>query len=221
MHNSKRLWTTVIAVVLVVMAVGCVKVRREPTFARTSSSVAHTEYVAVDDWGVWASEVADKVEKAVNDRPDIAGKPIYMRPLNGRAFATGFYSLLSTELISRGLQVAVLQEEDMVVLSYATLPVSSENEKTYVAMESGLIGGSKAGGEIAAKGDFERYDMWDESEKRAIILSIGLSYNNRYVMHTSSILSVAEEERGNFVSPYERGYKVKEFPARNIKVRGE
>ncbi|WP_066853686.1 hypothetical protein [Halodesulfovibrio spirochaetisodalis] len=224
MHNSKRIWATVVLVALAVTAAGCMKTGREATFARTSSPVVNKQFVAVDDWSVWAAEIADRVEDAIDDRPDLEEKPIYMRPLNDRAFATGFYSLLNTELISRGLQVAVKPEKDVINLTYVTLPVSTESDKGYIGTTAELIGSAgsdtlSAGKSIKSTG--RRASLWSRDEYKAIILSVGLSYNNRYVMHASSILSVAESQRGNFIPPYERGYRINEFPARKVKVSGE
>lgn len=225
MHNVRRVWTIALVVVLVFATVGCLKVRRKATFARTASPVVYEDFVAVDDWSEWAAEIANTVSKSIKDRPDLEGKPIYMRPLNDRAFDTGFYSLLHTELISRGLQVAVQREKDMITLSYATLPLSSDRRELMQAgSDSKLIGTS--GGDTLEGGSGKvasanLYDKTGSDEDKAVILSVGMSYNNRYVMHASSILRVAQDQQGNFVSPYERGYQVEEFPARTIKVSGE
>ncbi|SIO30532.1 hypothetical protein [Halodesulfovibrio marinisediminis] len=226
MHNVRRIWTIALVVVLVFATAGCVKVRRKATFARTTSPVVYEDYVAVDDWSEWAAEIANHVAKAIKDRPDLAGKPIYMRPLNDRAFDTGFYSLLHTELISRGLQVAVQREEDMIQLSYATLPVSTDRgELMQASSDTHLIGTSGAdtleGRGSSKNSSAQLYDKTGSDEDKAVILSVGMSYNNRYVMHASSVLRVAEDQQANFVSPYERGYQVEEFPARTIKVTGE
>jgi len=225
MYNVRRFWTAALVVVLVFATAGCLKVRRKATFARTASPVVYEDFVAVDDWSEWAAEIAGTVSKAIKDRPDLEGKPIYMRPLNDRAFDTGFYSLLHTELISRGLQVAVKREKDMITLSYATVPLSTERRELIQAGgDSRLIGTSgddslkDGSGKVASASLYEETGSDDD---KAVILSVGMSYNNRYVMHASSILRVAQEQQGNFVSPYERGYQVEEFPARTIKVSGE
>ncbi|MEZ0575490.1 hypothetical protein ACQ0P8_06290 [Halodesulfovibrio aestuarii] len=221
MHNFRRIWTITLVVVLVLATAGCLKVRRKATFARTTSPVVYEDFIAVDDWSDWAAEVAKHVAKSIKDRPDLEGKPIYMRPLSDRAFDTGFYSLLHTELISRGLQVAVEREEEMIILSYATLPVSSDNRALMpvnsASSENDTLEGYGGGKNMASL----RYEPSGSDEDRPIILSVGMSYNNRYVMHASSILRVAGDQQANFVSPYERGYQVEEFPTRTIKVTGE
>ena len=106
MQIFKMTGTIVIAAALIFSTAGCVKVKRKASFTHTDSPVIYHTFVTVDDWSGWAAEIAKRVEKAVKDRKDLDKKPIYMRPPNDRAFATGFYSLLHTELISRGLQVA-------------------------------------------------------------------------------------------------------------------
>jgi hypothetical protein len=223
MHNVRRMSTIALVVVLVLATAGCLKVRRKATFARTTSPVVYEEFVAVDDWSVWAAEIANHVAKSIKDRPDLEGKPIYMRPMNDRAFATGFYSLLHTELVSRGLQVAVQREEEMLILSYATLPVSTDRRGLMLASSDARLIGSSGNDTLEGNNNVTstRYDKHGSDEDRAVILSVGMSYNNRYVMHASSILRVAEDQQANFVSPYERGYQVEEFPTRTIMVTGE
>lgn len=226
MHIFKLTGTIVIVAALAFSAAGCVKVKRKASFAHTGSPVVYRTYSTVDDWSEWAADVATRVEKAIGDRKDLHKKPIYMRPPNDRAFATGFYSLLHTELISRGLQVAVEEEEDMIVLSYATLPVLTDQDASATAgSEAQLIGSS--GEDVLEDEKSFRESIADffsgvgTGSDKPVILSVGVSYNNRYVMHASSVLRVAEEQQGAFVAPYDRGYYVKEFPARTIKVSGE
>lgn len=223
MHNVRRIWTIALVVVLVLATAGCLKVRRKATFARTASPVVYEEFVAVDDWSEWAAEIANHVAKSIKDRPDLEGRPIYMRPLNDRAFATGFYSLLHTELVSRGLQVAVKREEEMLILSYATLPVSTDRRGLMQASSDARLIGSSGDDTLDDSNNVTStfYDKSGSDEDKAVILSVGMSYNNRYVMHASSILRVAEDQQANFVSPYERGYQVEEFPTRTITVTGE
>ena len=223
MHNVRRIWTIALVVVLVLATAGCLKVRRKATFARTASPVVYEEFVAVDDWSEWAAEIANHVAKSIKDRPDLEGKPIYMRPMNDRAFATGFYSLLHTELVSRGLQVAVKREEEMLILSYATLPVSTDRRGLMQASSDARLIGSSGDDTLDDSNNVTStfYDKSGSDEDKAVILSVGMSYNNRYVMHASSILRVAEDQQANFVSPYERGYQVEEFPTRTITVTGE
>lgn len=223
MHNVRRIWTIALVVVLVLATAGCLKVRRNATFARTASPVVYEEFVAVDDWSEWAAEIANHVAKSIKDRPDLEGRPIYMRPLNDRAFATGFYSLLHTELVSRGLQVAVKREEEMLILSYATLPVSTDRRGLMQASSDARLIGSSGDDTLDDSNNVTStfYDKSGSDEDKAVILSVGMSYNNRYVMHASSILRVAEDQQANFVSPYERGYQVEEFPTRTITVTGE
>lgn len=223
MHNVRRIWTIALVVVLVLATAGCLKVRRKATFARTASPVVYEEFVAVDDWSEWAAEIATHVAKSIKDRPDLEGRPIYMRPLNDRAFATGFYSLLHTELVSRGLQVAVKREEEMLILSYATLPVSTDRRGLMQASSDARLIGSSGDDTLDGSNNVTStfYDKSGSDEDKAVILSVGMSYNNRYVMHASSILRVAEDQQANFVSPYERGYQVEEFPTRTITITGE
>lgn len=226
MHNVRRIWTIALVVVLVLATVGCLKVRRKATFARTTSPVVHKDFVAVDDWSEWAAEIANHVAKSIKDRPDLEDKPIYMRPLNDRAFDTGFYSLLHTELVSRGLQVAVEREEEMIMISYATLPVSPDRRGLMQAGSDSRLLGSSGSDTLEDQNGIKDstsnfYKKTGSDEDKAVILSVGMSYNNRYVMHASSILRVAEDQQANFVSPFERGYQVEEFPTRTIKVTGE
>ncbi|MCG8529215.1 MAG: hypothetical protein MI749_00975 [Desulfovibrionales bacterium] len=228
MQSYTKTGIMLLMLVLLITATGCVKLRPR---AVTSEDVAEKKFSesfvsrdavdSVSDWRELATEVAEKVKKAITDREDLAEKPIYMRPANDRAFATGFFSMLHTELVSRGLQVVVEKEKDMLILSYAALPSARVGQQIAVQQ----LAGAAAEDTLEDKTVFERFaglfPNFEQDEERPLILSVGLSYNNRYVMHSSSVLHVDGARQGDFVSPYERAYQVKEFPCRTFKVSGE
>jgi len=222
MYTIRKAGTFALAIVLAFAMTGCLKIRQKATFTRAKTSIVYQSYAAVNDWREWATEIATRVNTAIKDRPDLAEKPIFMRPLHDRAFALGFYSLLHTELVSRGLQVSIMREEDAIVLSYATLPVSPEHDGAIKKRDKSGLTGAASSDTLARDDDF--FDFFEKigpAKDKAVILTVGMSYNNRYIMHASSVLKVSEEQHANFISPFERGYKVEEFPSRTIKVTGE
>jgi len=111
----------------------------------------------------------------------------------------------------------------MLILSYATLPVSTDRRGLMQASSDARLIGSSGDDSLDDSNNVTStfYDKSGSDEDKAVILSVGMSYNNRYVMHASSILRVAGDQQANFVSPYERGYQVEEFPTRTIMVTGE
>ncbi len=77
-------------------------------------------------WQPIASDVAASARKALEDRPDLMDKPIFIPPPNGRTFPMVFFNLLKTELVSRGLQVANFPEENNVDLNFSLYRVRND-----------------------------------------------------------------------------------------------
>ncbi len=70
------------------------------------------------DWDYLAADMAERVKKALWDRPDLLPRSIYISQLDSRPFSLAFRNLLKSELVSRGLLVAEVKDPDSVTLDY-------------------------------------------------------------------------------------------------------
>lgn len=155
--------------------------------ALTSSAPVATDHEAFaqlveqagEHWRDMASEVADRVLKAYNDRDDILERPVYLPPPNNRPFTVAFYNLLRTELVSRGLQVSYKQEPRSVVLEYTvqTVPFDPSRRDT-----SGRFASARA----------------SDSE---IIVNARMFYRNRFVMHHSAVRYINQDDIELYFDP--------------------
>lgn len=71
-----------------------------------------------------AADVADRVEKAVSDRPDLQERPLFIQRPSDRPFFNAFHAKLLSELTSKGLQVSP-QREDSITLAYGMYIVAA------------------------------------------------------------------------------------------------
>lgn len=81
----------------------------------------------VRSWQPIASDVAASVRKALEDRPDLMDKPIFIPPPSAGPFSMVFFNLLKTELVSRGLQVANSPEANNVDLNFSLYRVRNDS----------------------------------------------------------------------------------------------
>ena len=135
---------------------------------------------AADHWRDMATEVAQRVYKAYEDRDDLLEVPIFVAPPNNRPFTVAFYHLLRTELVSRGLQVSYNREPYSVLLEYSvqTVPFDPERFKRY-APRQGLAEGSN----------------------HELIVNARLFFRNRFVMHCASIRYINDADLALYIDP--------------------
>lgn len=82
----------------------------------------------ISQWQTLAARMAERVKAALAWRSDIIAKPIFVQPTSGRAFGQAMTQMLTSELVSRGLQVSLNREPDSLLLEFnaAVVPPASE-----------------------------------------------------------------------------------------------
>ncbi|THB63450.1 MAG: hypothetical protein D6E12_17000 [Desulfovibrio sp.] len=168
---------------------------------------------AAEHWNILAEETAERVVKAVGDRDDLQGRAIHIDLPNRSAFAVAFHDLLTSHLVSRAMQISVEQEDSLVLTYHVSrvthhwrfnrpppglltsigvgITVLHELEKvgetwSYVALSAaGLIADVAVG----------HYTWPSDTE---IIITVELTENNRYVLHTSSIYYINDPDVAHY-----------------------
>ncbi len=169
-------------------------------------------------WEVLADDVADMVEDAIDDRDDLQFMPIWVNRREDRAFYLAFEDLLKSQLVSRGMQVSV-EPDPTLVLDYRVLCVQHSDRYqrppmgSFTALPLGVavargmtswedwLAGAMAAGVIM---DVSSGYLAGYSDKE-IIISVALSYNNRYVLHTSSIYYINDPDWRQYAHPVPGG----------------
>lgn len=149
---------------------------------------------AGEHWRDLAVEVAERVLKAYEDRPDLLERPIFIVQPNNRPFSVAFYNLLRTELVSRGLQVSYKQEERSTLLEYTVQTVPFDRSRMDYALKHGKA----------------------KASDNEIIVNARMSYRNRFVMHASSIRYINEADIALYMDP--QVYDPMATSSRNIRV---
>ena len=183
--------------------------------ATTFPSSTQRKMQAAQHWDVLASEVADRVEVAFVDRPDLAGRPIFVPQKGASPFAAAFHELLISQLVFRGMQVSVAQE-DSLVLDYSVLGVKHNwrFQRPKPGLLTALPGGAWAVYELSklgygaslyfaaatVAGALLDYGIghWATESDNEVIITASLSYNNRYVLHMSNIYYINDPDKWHY-----------------------
>ena len=80
------------------------------------------------DWHTLAARMAERVKVQISYRPDLMGKMVYVQPGNNRAFATTFCNMLTSELVSRGINVALQPNGNNLLLEVNPSIVPAEDQ---------------------------------------------------------------------------------------------
>ena len=181
--------------ILVMLAVsiflaGCAST--EIPLAETPPLYAQQKVQAVDHWDNVANTVAMRIQKSLEDRPDLVNKPIYVVLPNSRPFSMAFHKLLLTRLVSKGMQVSEARESDSLVLDYDVQMILYESNRrdwlpSLAAMGIGIADMVTGG--------------YTSASEHEIIINSHIAYQNRYVMHLSSIHYINDDDWGLYVSP--------------------
>ena len=168
---------------------------------------------AAEHWNILAEDTAAQVAAAIEARPDLSGRPINVEAPNNSAFATAFHDLLISRLVFRGLQVP-LDPEGTLILTYHTsrvthswrfnrpppglltslaLGISVVHELEKVSTEWSYVALTAAG--FIADVAIGHYTWPSDTE---IIITVEMTENNRYVLHTSSIYYINDPDVGQY-----------------------
>ncbi len=146
---------------------------------------------AVDHWDNLADTVAKRVQKTLEDRPDLIAMPLYVQPPNDRPFSIAFYNLLRTRLVTKGMQVSEQLEPCSLVIEYDVQTVQHESGGSWSPSLAGVgmgLAGLVTGG----------YGVPSRNE---IVLNTRMAYQNRYVMHLSQLAYIDDDEWAMYISP--------------------
>jgi hypothetical protein len=141
---------------------------------------------AVAHWRSLAGDVADRVLMAIEDRPDLHEKPIFVALPNNRAFSVAFYHLLRTELVSRGIQVSHNREAQGIVVEYAVQAVLFDSARFGSAMDS--MGIHRDGDGITPSNN-------------EIIVNARMFFQNRFVLHASAVRYINDADLPLYFDP--------------------
>lgn len=220
------------AVLLLLLMGGCEAYRSQVPVATTYKAEPQYKMQSAGHWQVLATDVADRILKAIEDRDDLLLKPLYLEPPNSRPFSVGFYKLLTSELVSRGMQVSLERESDVVDVEYDVLAIlhNPRGQRppigTFTALSAG-VSVARALNSVsewipAAIGAGMLADLASgavtSTSNREVLISVSMSYNNRYVVHTSSVYYINDPDYEQFVDPQSRGHYVQEFQSRPVRV---
>ena len=146
---------------------------------------------AVDHWDNLADTVAKRVQKTLEDRPDLMAKSLYIQPPNDRPFSVAFYKLLHTRLLTKGMQVAEKPEPCGLVIEYDVQTVRHDSGGSWTPSLAG-VGMGLAG---LVTGDF------GTPSRNEIVLNTRMVHQNRYVMHLSQLAYIDDDEWAMYAGP--------------------
>ena len=180
--------------VLIIFAIsvflgGCAST--EIPLAETPPLYSQQKIQAADHWDNVANTVAMRIQKSMEDRPDLVNKPVYVVLPNTRPFSMAFHSLLLTRLVSKGMQVSDKPEPDSLMLNYNVQTVLHESGASWTpslaSMGIGVV--NLVTGSYTSRSDHE------------IIVNTSMLYKNRYVMHLSIVCYIDDDEWPMYISP--------------------
>jgi hypothetical protein len=141
---------------------------------------------AVEHWRAIADDVANRVLLALQDRPDLREKHIFLASPNNRPFSVAFFHLLRSELVSRGLQLSYNREPQSVVMEYAVQSVLFDNSRFGTAMDS--FGNSQGESGISPSNN-------------ELIVNVRMFYQNRFVIHASVVRYINDIDLPMYLDP--------------------
>lgn len=158
----------------------------------TPKQYAQDKIQAADHWDTIANGVALRVQKTLEDRPDLIGRPLYIAPPGEGVFLRSFASLLRSRLVSKGMQVSEHQEPSSLIIRYNVQTVLHDSSRgDYGLSLAGLgIGIANAvGGGYTSTSDHE------------IIINTTMTANNRYAMSLSQICYISDADWDLYLDP--------------------
>ena len=209
-QSLKARWWLALVLLLLLGVAGCAS---QIPVAGTYESTTQPKMQAAQHWDVLAADVADVVEDSLIERDDLEGIPVFVAQPGERAFSQVFHRLLISQLVSRGIQVSV-REEDTLTLDYRVLAVRHSERfqrppfGTFTALPlgiiaaraldtDGLLNAALAAG-VLADVAVGHWGMYSDNE---VVITSSLTYNNRYVSHQSSVYYINDPDWAHYAEP--------------------
>jgi hypothetical protein len=140
---------------------------------------------AADHWDNIADRVALRIQKTLEDRPDLINRPILVQPPGSRPFSRALYKLITTRLVSKGMQVSAQPEPESILLEYDLQLIR------YAGSRLDWTPGPAALGPLLANAVGAGYGTASEHE---LLVNFRLIHNNRHVMHLTSIFYINDDD---------------------------
>ncbi len=94
---------------------------------------------SINQWQMLAARMADRVKAALAWRSDIIAKPIFVQPTSSRPFSQAMTQMLTSELVSRGLQVTLNREPDSLTLEFNAAVIPPPYNEAYSSRRELLV----------------------------------------------------------------------------------
>jgi len=165
---------------------------------------------AAQHWEMLARDVAEQVRFALNNIHRINHKPIYVKSYNSTPFHEVFHGLLISHLVQKGLAVSC-NDQDAIVMEYqARIVAHSERFVRHPPIKYTVLGGGlnvarrvmewssidlmNLGFATGLAIDGYRNLSTGDLSNKEVIISTGLTYHDRYLMHQSDIYYINEPD---------------------------
>lgn len=179
--------------------------RSQLPIATTYPATSQQKMQAAHHWDVLAEDVAERVEAVLDERKDIENVPLDVKMSGQGPFYEVFKELVTSQLVSRGVQVPAEDEGAMALFCRVQIVRHSKRAQRpfpglLTALGAGvsvardvtsewLVGAVGAGlladvgvGYLATASDIE------------VVVTNSIVHRNRYVMHTSDIYYINEPD---------------------------
>ena len=140
---------------------------------------------SADHWDTVANGVANRVQQTLEDRPDLIGRPLYVRPPNDGVFVRTFASLLRSRLVSKGMQVTETPESDSIFVNFNVMLVLHDESR-------GDWGVSIAGLGVAIGNVFTGGSTSPSDHE--VVINTTMVSNNRYAMSLSQVCYINDAD---------------------------
>lgn len=147
---------------------------------------------SADHWDTVAEGVASRVQKTLEDRPDLIGKPIYIAPPNDGIFTRTFASLLRSRLVSKGMQVSEFNEPDGITLNYNVQMVLHDSGRGDYGLGLANLG-------IAVGGVF--VGGYTTTSDHEVVINTYMVHRNRYAMSLSQVCYIHDKDWHLYFDP--------------------
>lgn len=147
---------------------------------------------SADHWDTVAEGVATRIQKTLEDRPDLIGKPLYITPPNNGIFTRTFASLLRSRLVSKGMQVSEFSEPDALVIQYNAQTVLHDSGRGDYGIGLANLG-------ITAVGAF--VGGYTSTSDHEVVINTYMVHRNRYVMSLSQVCYIHDKDWNLYFDP--------------------
>lgn len=147
---------------------------------------------SADHWDTVAEGVASRVQKTLEDRPDLIGKPLYIAPPNDGIFTRTFASLLRSRLVSKGMQVSELHEADAITINYNVQMVLHDSGRGDYGVGLANLG-------IAVGGVFT--GGYTTTSDHEVVINTYMVHRNRYAMSLSQVCYIHDKDWDLYFDP--------------------